>query len=115
MTKRRYLTKKERAQMALNQQGLCGCGCGKKLGPDSIGEHWTMVAWDNEAKPDCLLTKDCAARKTKTDMAKIAKVKRIIRKRNGTWRPNRPKFQNPGFNKALTKKFDGTVVRRAEK
>lgn len=78
MTKRAYLTPKERAQMAFDQGGLCGCGCDQPLGKETIGEHvYILVAWGNEAKPDSLWRKDCSLKKTKEDMRKHARVRRL--------------------------------------
>ena len=51
-------------------------------------------------------------RKTDSDIAAIAKTKSIIRKREKTWKPNRKKIQSRGFNKTLSKKFNGEVVAR---
>lgn len=78
MTKRAYLTPHERIAMREAQHGLCGCGCGKPLGKDFIGEHvWILVAWGNEEKPDALWRKDCAADKTKRDLKAHARVRRL--------------------------------------
>jgi hypothetical protein len=76
--KRRYLTKRERADMAHNQGHLCGCGCDQPLGKETIGEHvYILVAWGNEGKPDSLWRKDCSLKKTKEDMRKHARVRRL--------------------------------------
>lgn len=90
MTKRRYLTKRERADMAFNQGFRCGCGCDQPLGEKTIGEHWIQVAFGNEAKPDTLLRYDCAKAKDKRDAHARAKVR----------------------HKGLRKRLDGRVERR---
>lgn len=112
MTKRRSLTPKERAQMAADQGYRCGCGCDNPLTEKTIAEHWITVALGNESKPDCLLNYECAQAKTKRDVKAIAKVKRIIRKREGTWRPNKKRIANRGFDKGLRKKFSGEIIKR---
>lgn len=108
---RRYLTKNERAQMAHDQGHRCGCGCDQPLGERTIGEHWIMVAWGNEDKPDTLLRFDCAKDKTRRDVKAIAKVKRIVKRLDGTRRERKP-ILSPGFSKTLRKRLDGSVVTR---
>ena len=110
--KRASLTKNERAALVRAQGGLCftwGCD-----GRPEIGEHFTPVAMGNDQKPDCLLCRDCAARKTKRDIANIAKVKRL---RNGKTQYDKrkakgSKLRGRGFDKTKSKKFSGKVVKR---
>lgn len=73
---RKSLTPRERAQMVLDQNGVCGCGCGQELGARFIAEHELPVALGNPNKPDCLLRWDCAKAKTVADVRRIAKAKR---------------------------------------
>lgn len=118
MTKRRYLTPKERRQMHFDQQGKCA-KCHMQTAPDyMIAEHWTPVALGNDQKPDCLLCIPCANRKTNgtkatsygSDKHAIAKVKRI---RGETKQGPKKKIQSRAFDKTLKKKFDGAVEKRA--
>lgn len=103
--KRKYLTPKERTVMIERQGGLCFTfGC---TGAPTIGEHFFPVALGNDQKPDCLLCTPCAAAKTKRDIKAIAKVKRL---RRGKRPPKRP-LKSRGFDKSLTKKMNGEVVK----
>lgn len=75
--KRASLSRAERAAMAERQGFSCftwGCD-----GGPVIAEHWTPVALGNDQKPDCLLCRACAAKKTLRDIKAIAKVKRLRR------------------------------------
>jgi hypothetical protein len=85
VAKRKYLTEKERVAMYESQGGKCA-RCGNAFeGGRCIAEHWTPVALGNAAKPDCLLCRPCAARKTNgspatsygSDSHAIAKDKRL--------------------------------------
>lgn len=118
--KRKYLTPKERRDMFAAQNHQCAA-CGDNMFIEGcIAEHWHPVALGNDQKPDCLLCIHCADRKTNgtkatsygSDKHGIAKVKRILRKAAGTWRPHRKKIQSKGFDKSLRRKFDGTVEAR---
>lgn len=118
MTKRRYLTAKERATMHAEQDGLCA-GCLAKITvSDCIAEHWFPVALGNDKKPDCLLCRPCADKKTNgtkatsygSDKHGIAKTKRL---RGETKQGPKKNIQSRGFDKTLRRRFDGTVeVRR---
>ncbi len=101
---RRSLTQKERATMWAHQQGRC-IGCGESFQPkDMIAEHWTPVALGNSKKPDCLLCKPCADRKTRgtkattkgSDIHSIARAKRLAK--GGKTRRG-PKLRSAGFKK----------------
>lgn len=78
---RKPLTKKQRAQLALRQNGLCGCGCGGKLdhaGEGTIDEHLNPLGLQgtNDLVNRSLWRKPCAAEKTTSDLGRIAKAKR---------------------------------------
>lgn len=113
--KRAYLTKQERAAMALAQNGLCGCGCGAPLSAQTIAEHTTPVALGNEAKPDALYNKTCADAKTNGflgDKHKIAKTRRIA---NGKTQADKraakgSKMRSRGFQS--WRDFAGNVIKR---
>lgn len=118
--KRKPLSRREVIQLMLDQNGRCGCGCGEKLDPMREGvvdEHVIPLEIRenaNDLDNRALYRKPCAAAKTaKKDAPAIAKVKRIEARLNGTRRPRKP-IPSPGFDKTMTKKFDGSVVRRSQ-
>lgn len=121
---RKFLTPKERVQMFASQRGLCGCGCGKPLaGKGDVGEHrFWFVALGCDEKPDALYRADCARKKTngpRGDINVIAHVKRLRDKRTqadkratrGPKLKSNAKLQGRGFDKTLSKKMDGSVVK----
>ena len=116
--KRASLTPKEREDMRSRQGNLCGCGCERPLLKRCIAEHIWTVALGNAAKPDALFREDCAAEKTRTDRALIAKVdrqslatgqqaRRARRKEQG----REPLMRGRGFDKSMTRKMSGVVER----
>jgi len=125
--KRAYLTDREETAMRERQGHLCGCGCGEPLDDANEGvirEHvFLMVALGNDDKPDSIWRFPCADKKTNGlcgDKWRIAKVKRIRDKRTQRDRllargysliQGRSKLDSRGFDKSLSKKMDGTVVR----
>lgn len=113
--KRTRLTKYEYACLFLEQDGRCGCGCGERLEAGNIDEeHSRPVALLGEAKPDSLWRRECHKAKTKGDVKRIAKAKRqggetgqcARRERNG------PRLKSRGFDRTLSKKFSGKVIRK---
>ena len=123
---RAKLTPKERVQLWQAQYGLCGCGCGEPLRDKDegvVGEHvWWFVALGNDGKPDKLYRKPCARKKTngpRGDLNVIAHVKRLAegrtqadkRAERGPKIRANAKIQSRGFDKSLSKKMNGTVVR----
>ncbi len=116
--KRKYLTKRERAQKALDQKGLCGCGCGNKLVPGAIGEHTFPVALGNDEKPDALYNPDCADEKTNGLMGDKTKIAKVKRHRNAKTQYDKRKaaggsrIKGAGFRKDVKKKMSGEVVKR---
>ena len=115
---RRYLTPKERKAMWDAQNGSCAvCKAPTSLA-GMIAEHTIPVALGNTEKPDALLCKPCADRKTfgtkattyGSDIHALAKIKRIRRKMTLPTTEGRS-IQSRGFDKTLRRKFDGTVVR----
>ena len=74
MTRQR-LTKFEYATLFLAQKGLCGCGCRQRLEAGKVDEeHSRPVGLLGDPKPDSLWRRDCHRRKTKEDIARIAKA-----------------------------------------
>ena len=93
---RKPLTKKQRAQMALDQNGLCGCGCGEKLDharEGTIDEHLRALGLQgtNALENRSLWRKPCSDAKTyKQDLPAIAKAKRLEKKQDPlTRKPSR--------------------------
>lgn len=79
--KRKPLTPKQRAQIALDQKGLCGCGCGGKLNhaaEGTIDEHIIPLALggSNDRGNRMLYRLPCAKGKTVVDLGRVAKAKR---------------------------------------
>lgn len=118
--KRATLTRKERKAMAERQGGLCFTfGC---VGKPAIAEHWQPVALGNDEKPDCLLCKDCARIKTYGspgrvggDIRDIKHIRKLEEKRTQADKREAKggtHIKGRGFDKSLSKKFSGEVVKR---
>lgn len=122
---RKPLTKKQRAELALRQGGLCGCGCGGKLdhpGEGTIDEHLQPLELmgSNDLANRALWRKPCSDAKTYgADLPTIAKAKRMggetgqyarRQKRGGGM------IKNRGFG-SVSKGFDGKVklTKRAQR
>jgi len=117
--KRRRLTPAERAALLTQQGGLCvtwGCTESRAL----IEEHSTPFTWTG-AKADQLMCAACHKAKTRDDIKKIAKVRRIKngktqadkRAVNGPKLRSNLKLQGRGFDRTLTKSIStGKVTRR---
>lgn len=117
---RKPLTKKQRAELALRQNGLCGCLCGEKLDharDGVIDEHVIPLALggSNDLSNRQLWRKPCAMEKTKADVRSIAKSKRMggehgqqARRKKENYRP----MPSRGFYKTVTRGFDGKVRKR---
>lgn len=109
--KRVPLTAKQRAEMALAQNGRCGCGCGERLDharEGTIDEHIVALALggSNDLSNRALWRKPCSAVKTAMDMAFIARAKRLA----GETCQAEPvrKLQGGGFG-SVSKGFNGRV------
>lgn len=112
--------------MFAKQGGLCGCGCGAPLaGKGDVGEHrWWFVALGNSEKPDALFLSDCAKRKTngpRGDLNTISHIKQLAegrtqhdrrKKRGYSLIQGKTKIESRGFDKSLSKKLSGEVVKR---
>jgi len=90
--------------MALDQNGLCGCGCGEKLDharEGTIDEHLRALGLQgtNALENRSIWRKPCSDAKTyKQDLPAIAKAKRIEKKQDPLLRkPSR--LQGRGFQK----------------
>jgi 5-methylcytosine-specific restriction endonuclease McrA len=113
---RRPLTKKETVQLALDQNGRCGCGCGIKLDATREGiidEHVIprALGGSDDISNRQLWRKPCSAKKTaEKDIPAIAKVNRLHEK-HGFKEPKRkpgPKLRGAGFSNR-NRKLNGTV------
>jgi hypothetical protein len=117
MTVRRSLTPKQVTVMLAAQGGQCA-KCRRPIGyqPDGsivpfIAEHTVPVALGNTAKPDCLLCRPCADRKTNgspatsygSDKHAIAKTKRLEKK------------HAEAMQRILDKQLERVVIRPAKK
>ncbi|WP_295228031.1 hypothetical protein [uncultured Brevundimonas sp.] len=109
--KRVPLTPKQRAQLALDQNGRCGCGCGERLDharEGTIDEHIVALALggSNDLSNRAIWRKPCSAVKTAKDMAFIARAKR----RAGETCQGEParKLQGRGFG-SVSRGFDGKI------
>lgn len=123
---RRYLTPNEMRDMLERQGGLCfSPGCMSE-GP-FVGEHWHCVALGNDNKPDALLCVPCAKAKTYGspgrvggDIRDIKHIRKLEEKRTqadrraerGPKLVSNSKLQSRGFDKSLSKKFSGEVIKR---
>lgn len=110
---RKPLTAKQRAELALAQQGLCGCGCGGKLDhvrEGTVDEHVIALGLmgANDLANRSLWRKPCSDAKTYgKDLPAIAKAKRIEAREEGTRRPRKP-ISGKGFG-SVSRGFDGRV------
>lgn len=110
---RKPLTAKQRAELALAQKGLCGCGCGGKLDharEGTIDEHVIALGLmgANDLANRSLWRKPCSDAKTYgKDLPAIAKAKRIEAREEGTRRP-RKAIPGKGFG-SVSRGFDGKV------
>lgn len=78
--KRKPLTRVQFATLILQQEGRCGCSCGKKLQADRIiDEHVQALDFlgSNELSNRSLWDADCSKRKTAGDLKAAAKGKRL--------------------------------------
>lgn len=115
--KRRRLSPSARAALLKKQDGhCCARGCEETRG--LIEEHSTPFTWTG-ALPDQLMCVPCHKEKTRRDIKNIAKVRRIAggktqadkRAECGPKLRSNAKLQSRGFDKSLSKKMNGTVVR----
>lgn len=122
---RRTLSKREHLAMFLAQDGRCVCGkCdGLKLRPGEIHEQHDPpyeLMKDTEGydgKPNKLFTRECHENITRTeDGPRIVKARhqaggkgsQIAKRKNKSYRS----IQSRGFDKSLTRGFDGKVRAR---
>lgn len=117
---RRPLTRRETIELAVRQNGKCGCGCGEKLNALTEGvtdEHVIALhhGGTNDLANRSLWRTPCSKAKTaKADAPASAKIRRIEARETGTRRARKP-IQGRGFDKTITKGFDGKVRTRKAK
>lgn len=112
---RKPLSRMQFAHLALEQGGLCGCGCGGVLTflkPRSvIDEHIRPLSMlgGNDLDNRSLWLAGCAKAKTSGEAAILAKAKRLAgetgqrvrrQRRGGSSIKSNPKIANRGFSKA---------------
>ena len=115
LEKRKAWPKATVAAVWLSGDGKC-VKCGAKDGLDI--DHRVPIALGGSNEPDnlqLLCREGCGAHKAKTreDVGRIAKAKRVGAKDRGE-KPQKfvRKLCGRGFDKTVSKKFDGTVVKR---
>jgi 5-methylcytosine-specific restriction endonuclease McrA len=113
--KRKPLTAKERALLAFMQDGMCGCGCGRRLRPPIWDEHIIPLALggSNEMFNRSLWLRECSLAKThgkSGDIARTAKAKRLA---GETCTGPKRKVHSKGFDRSIRRKMNGTVEKRA--
>lgn len=111
MTRRQYLSPREKVALMRRQGWLCGCGCKAPVWPGGPVEydHTLPLALGGMAKPDCALTPHCHREKTREDVGRIAKADRQGKAFRGEKKRKGRQLQSPGFKG--WRKFDGTLVR----
>jgi hypothetical protein len=114
---RKPLTKKQRAELALRQRGLCGCGCGGKLdhpGEGTRDEHLQALELlgSNDLANRSLWRKPCSDAKTYgADLPAIAKAKRQGGEKGQRARREKRgggSIKSKGFG-SVSRGFDGMV------
>lgn len=111
--KRRYLTDAQKAEVRRRQHGVCGCGCGEALEGKTHFDH-ILPLWlggTNEIDNFAELKERHHIEKSKRETKARAKIKRIIKKREGRVRAKK-KIPNPGFQG--WRDFQGRIRRRKE-
>ena len=103
-----------RARVFLAHNGVCGRCTVKITGPYEIDHILALALGGPDIDANCHpLCEGCHAPKTKDDVRKIAKVRRLIRASDpATRRIVKRKIMGRGFDKGLSKRFDGSVVER---
>lgn len=116
VVKRGAMTPARKRRIWEAADGLCEV-CGEPVdpsGPNVRFDHridlWTSHD-DSDENLRPIHRKVCDEAKTSADLKKISKTKRLIAKREGTTKPKRP-IANRGFDKTVTRGFDGKVRRR---
>lgn len=115
--KRKPLNRVEIGTIIIRQECKCGCGCGDKLRPETmIDEHLKPLAEGgaNDLDNRALLNHECAKVKTRADIRRIRKAERMAGRKGQYARRKMhgPQIKSRGFDKTLSKGFDGKVRRK---
>lgn len=112
---RRAMTSARKARIHASRNGVCWL-CGKPVpvsGPDVRFDHklpLELGGSDDDANIWPIHREPCDRLKTQADAKRIAKMRRQARMQE----PKAPsRLRSRGFNKSITRRFDGTVVPRA--
>lgn len=117
-TDRKPFTKRQRAETFWRAGGRCEV-CDVKLTGKYEIDH--IIALDHSGKHEPsnwrVLCVDCHKPKTAKDIGISAKINRLHEKHGfkDRKRQERPKIQGRGFSRDMTKRFDGSVVKRTPK
>ena len=123
MSGRQRLTPLERSAIYERQGGKCIC-CGDPLTDGLVEEEHTIaLCLGGDPKPDALMLKRCHRPKTRADLARLAKLRRLAGKTRCQWHgTHRGKGElksraggwpkRPMSDLRFRRKFDGSVVRR---
>ncbi len=109
---RRPLTRRETIELAVRQEGRCGCGCGVKLNALTEGvidEHVIPLEWggSNDLPNRQLWRHPCAKAKTVKEAPQTAKVKRLAGETCSA--PTRRPLKSRGFDKTRRRTMSGRV------
>jgi 5-methylcytosine-specific restriction endonuclease McrA len=115
-TPRKAMSPARRIRIWNARGGKC-CKCGLDVdwsGPNVVLDHIVPI-WLGGSEDDSnvqVLHRACDAPKTANDAKVRAKVKRLHKKASG-FEKKGPRLRSRGFDKTRTRRFDGSVVKRA--
>lgn len=115
-TPRKAFTKKQRAEAFLRAEGRCQCGCGTKItGPFDIN-HKIPLAHGGKHEPGNweVLLPEHHRELTKVHATQTAKIKRLLIKHDPDREKPISRIANRGFDKTVTRGFDGQVRKRKQ-
>jgi len=118
--KRKQLTRREFGLLIIKQDGLCGCGCKRRLDftkPKLVTDEHLVPLFSqgaNDLENRQLWLTECSTAKTAKEAPDRAKVRRIEGgKTQADKRAQRgPTIKSRGFDRTWKKRMDGTVTRR---
>ncbi len=118
--KRKQLTRREFGLLIIKQDGLCGCGCKRRLDftkPKLVTDEHLVPLFSqgaNDLENRALWLTECSTAKTAKEAPARAKVRRIEGgKTQADKRAQRgPTIKGRGFDRTWKKRMDGTTVRR---
>jgi len=118
-TSRKPLTRREFGFLILKQDGLCGCGCKRRLDftkPKLVTDEHLVPLFSqgaNDLENRALWLTECSTAKTAKEAPARAKVRRIEGgKTQADRRAQRgPTIKSRGFDKTWKRRMDGTVTK----